>query len=266
MRWTEIAERIGLQQEIVQKLIECDGTFDRASFRADVEALSDPEKTAQAYETLKQRLAPDAGNIKMELCQLLAAELMWDKYLALGIPEKVYFDTMRAFPRFLEETKVYHGSYEVDRTYWSYRQVSMTIFRLGALEYELRRDRGCVSIHIPSDADFSPASVDASVAEAKSFIARYFPAFRDAPVMCHSWLMSGALCPLLPETSNIIQFQRRFRITEEERESDGCIRFLFQAEAGPPYEELKENTSLQRKVKALLLSGKKIGSGCGVLE
>lgn len=265
MRWTEIAEKIELQKEIVEKLAECEKTLDCERLQADIEALSDPERTARAYEALRQKLDPDEGNVKMELCQLLAAERMRDKYRALGICEEIFLATMRAFPRFLEETRVYRGAYEIDRTYWSYRQVGMTLFRVGALEYELRRDTGCVSIHIPSDADFSPASVDSSIEDAKRFIQSYFPAFAGAPIVCHSWLMSGALKPLLPDSSNIIQFQKRFRVTDEERESDGCIRFLFQMTEDTPLADLRENTSLQRKVKALLLRGEKIGTARGVL-
>ena len=70
MRWTEIAERIGLQNEVVQRLRECESTFDRESFQADISALSDPERTAEANQTLLKKLSPDEGNVKMELCQL----------------------------------------------------------------------------------------------------------------------------------------------------------------------------------------------------
>ena len=54
-------------------------------------------------------------------------------------------------------------------------------------------------------------------------------------------------------------------LTDEERESNGCIRFLFQMTEDVPLADLREDTSLQRKVKSLLLRGEKIGTARGVL-
>ena len=265
MLWTEIAERIGMREEILGALRACAEAFDKDAYAKEIAALADPYRTAGAYQTLCERLSPDEENFRMELCQLLAAELMWDKYRALGIPEQIYWDTMGVFARCIEETKVYRGKWCVDRVFWTYRQVSMTIFRLGALEYELKRDTGKISIHIPSDADFSPASVDASLAQVRPFCRTYFPEFANADIQCGSWLLSDVLPRLLPENSNILRFQQRFVMTEQEHRSNGYIRFLFQMLPDTPTADLREDTSLQKKAKALLLSGGNIGTGSGIL-
>ena len=138
MLWTQIAERIGIPSPIMEQLLNCEKTFDREAFRADIARLSDPLCAEAAYRALAEKLQPDEGTVKIELCELMASELMWDKYAALGIDERVFFDTMAAFTRFINETRVYSGAWAIDRTWWSYRQSGMLIFRIGALEYELK--------------------------------------------------------------------------------------------------------------------------------
>ncbi len=252
--------------EVLAGLRRCEKTFEREEYREEIEALADPYRVEEAFRLLSEKLEPDEDCLKMELCQLYAAEIQWEEYRKRGIPEEIFWDTMGAFPRFLRETKVYRGEWAVDRTWWSWRQISMTIFRLGALEYELIRKDGTIHIHIPSDADFSPASVDDSLLRLKRFCREYFPEFGGADVTCHSWLLSDVLPELLPPEANIVSFQRRFRMKEQERDSDGCVRFLFHALSDVPVSDLAEDTSLQRKAKALMLRGGHVGSGFGVLK
>lgn len=266
MKWTEIAERIKLQQVIVDKMLECEKSFDRAKYAEDIEALSDPLKVTDEYPILLEKLAPDTDNVKMLLCQFYAAELMWDKYKAKGIPEDIFFASMEVHTRSIEETLAYNGSYIIDRVFWTYRQVSMTIFRLGALEYELKQKEHVIGIHIPSDADFRPESVKASLKQIIPFCRKYFPDFADADITCGTWLLSDVLKELLPPTSNILHFQELFEDVECEHESKWYIRFLFQMNNDTPYEQLREETSLQRKAKQLLLSGRNIGTGHGRIK
>lgn len=266
MRWTEVAEKIGLQREIADRLLECEREWDAGAFAEEIAALADPLTAADTYEKLSKKVAPDLDNIRMLLCELTAAARNWDKYLALGIPERIYTDTMGFFRRVLEEAKAYSGTYTVDRVFWGWRQSSMTIFRLGALEFEMKRAEHTVSIHIPSDADFSPRSVGESLRMEREFCKAYLPEMADARIYCDSWLMSEVLAELLPEDSNIVRFQRRFDMLEQERETDACVRWLFRQTRDTPTEQLREDTSLQRKVKRLMLEGGHIGTGCGVLR
>ena len=266
MKWTEICTRTGMQETVFAKLRACEETFDRTAYAEDIEALSDPERAEETYRVLAERLAPDEENLKIELCELYAAELTWDRYRELGIPEEIFWNTVDSHANAVRETKLYRGDYVIDRAWWMWRQVSMTIFQLGALEYELCRRDGSIHIHIPGKTDLSPASVDASLRQIRPFCGKFFPAFAEAEIRCDSWLLSDVLPELLPETSNIIRFQRRFRLVSSEHTSTWFIRFLFQMLPDTPYAELREDTSLQRKVKAMLLEGKSIGTGNGILR
>ena len=65
----------------------------------------------------------------------------------------------------MEECKKKNGRMFFDRGWWTYRQLSLDLFRVGALEYQISEQRtsGTIGIHIPSDADLSGESVDDSL-------------------------------------------------------------------------------------------------------
>ena len=71
---------------------------------------------------------------------------------------------------------------------------------------------------------------------------------------------------MLAENSNIKKFQNRFEIVRENKEDREYIEWLFQRLENTPYEELPENTSLQKKVKQLLLNGGNIGTALGIMR
>ena len=70
--------------------------------------------------------------------------------------------------------------------------------------------------------------------------------------------MVPALTALLPPGSNIVQFQKQFNIKSVDEDSLAFMDWIYQSR-DIAYNDLPENTSLQRKVKEHLLSGGKIG-------
>ena len=227
--------------------------------------LMNAETGQQGVQMLSEALGEDPLGTKQLACQLHCACLRYDTYRQMGIPEQIYIDTMSCYSRFVTECLYYKGGYQFDRGWWTWRQLSMRLFRLGRLEYELRPD-GTVAMHIPGGSNLPPEAVDCSLMEAKAFLAKYFPDYADAQFTCSSWLLSPTLAELLPEGSNILSFQRRFHLTRIDPEGKEYISWLFQRLPDAAYEELPENTSLQRNVKHLILSGGKIGSAAGYLE
>lgn len=238
--------------------------IDPEPFRELTARMTSPEHASDAYQTLSRIL--DVDDMTMLACQLQGAALVYDRYREMGIPDAVYLDTMKCFPRFLEETRRRKGRYCYDRAWWSYRQVSMMLFRIGQLEYELLPERRAVSLHIPSDACFTPEAIDRSLTAAGDFLARFFPDWAGCPYVCESWLLSRELGKLLKPDSNILHFQRRFRILRLEPGDQDVFQWLFEAGPDTPPEALPEKTSLQKNVKAHLLSGGHIGAALGVLN
>ncbi len=141
------------------------------------------------------------------------------------------------------------------------------MFRIGALEYEMKHvdDIVVISIHIPSDADFSSIVVDKSIARAKEFFKRYYPELEEAEYRCHSWLLDKQLKEMLSEKSNIVSFQNRFEIFDEGEVDMEFIEWLFHTKAAD-FKKLPERTSLQRNVKKHLLSGGVIRNSYGKLK
>ena len=188
------------------------------------------------------------------------------------IPEDIWIETMKCFPRFISEHRRSYGRDGFDRYGWTVRQISARLFRIGELEYELiTKESGGreVGLHIPSDADMDPAKLNDSLAKAGAFLREYFPEWADAPRTCESWLLSPVLKDLLPSSSRILRFRNAFDLTGTEPEDDSALEWVFHiAEGQRPvkdYSRLPEDTSLQRSMKSLLLRGSKPGSASGIL-
>ena len=254
---------IRLPQEVFQRvklfLENCDWNV----LDSYVQAMTVPESAERSYKALWTLLGED--DMGMLACQLSAAVKVHERYREIGISDDIYYTTMACFARFLEETKRITGKWCYDRAFWSHRQTSMRIFRIAELEYELCCEKQAVSVHIPTDARFTPEAVDASLEAARNFLAKYFPQCAEYSFICHSWLLSPELARFLLEGSNILSFQRRFEIQSVQPEEKDFFQWLFEATKDTPVEMLPENSSLQRSVKRLLLEGGNIGAARGVM-
>jgi hypothetical protein len=93
----------------------------------------------------------------------------------------------------------------------------------------------------------------------------HFPEYAEGKTFCYSWLLSPALEKLLPETSKILGFQRRFDVLYVNEDEDGYKQWVFKTIDLPP-ERFPENTTLQRNMKAYVLAGGKIGEAFGILR
>ncbi len=269
MDMRELCKKIELQQEIRRPVLEfCEG-FDFESVRELLEGLQHMEMEKEARERLKAELGPDPGQVKMLACFLWAAKERYLWYRELGIPESVFVDTMKSFPRFIGECKEITGEYAFDREWWTARQIGGRLFRLGELEYEMTRWNGqpVLSVHIPSDADFTEKKCDGSIRMAREFFhlhKKHFPEYADAEYICHSWLLAPELRELLEPNSNILNFQSRFRIQAVDYEGNDYIEWVFKRRAGEiSFENLPESTTLQKRMKDHLMDGGKIGAGFG---
>lgn len=268
MELQELYDLIGLRPEVIRRIRSAGEETDLVEAGPYLEAMMDRKTAAEAYRGLEALLQEDAGHMKMLYCQLECARRVFERYRQKGISETVYADTMRCFTRFLEECGKKNGHMFFDRGWWTYRQISMGLFRIGTLEYEFEEyeEEEVIAVHIPSDADLSEKAVDLSLKAAGDFFRTYYPEYRYDRYTCDSWLMSPVLKQVLPEQSNIVCFQERFVITQEDPESKEYIEWLFQVPADTAYLDLPAETSLQKRVRALLLEGGKVGSAYGILE
>lgn len=267
MELKELCKGIQLPEKACGRVFEEHERVNLAEMDRQLNSLMERKTAEKAYHHLVNCLGKDSDNMKMLMCQLVCACRDYDRYKELGISDEVYFDTMRCFTRFLGERRMRTGEILFDRGWWTYRQVSMVLFRIGELEYELTNFEGkdAVSIHILSDAAFVPENVEVSLRLAADFIQRVYPEYAQAEYFCESWLLSPRLAELVKETSNIRKFQKLFIIKKDMPEDTEYMEWMFGKEPGTSLEELPENTSLQIKTKELMKNGGNIGAGVGIL-
>ena len=258
---------VGFPADVEHDLTELDLNFDVKPYVDLLNELTDVETSVRAFEQLRGSLPEDEKNYKMLLCQLYAMQFVYEKYQNKGISDIIFKNSFQCFSRYLSETKVIQERWLFDRDWWTIRFLNMTIFRIGELEYEYRNENGLklISIHIPSGADLSHTAIGESLAQAKEFTNQFFPDYVGCDYICKSWLMSVKLRELLAENSKILDFQRRFHIVMQMPQESSSIQFLFQMPYSTPVEQLREDTSLQRRAKKVLQSGGTIGAGYGVL-
>lgn len=259
--------QINLQPEIKNRVIDFCNNFNFDTVEKQLKEFLIYEKMKDARTELRAILGEDVDGIKILACMLKASADIHDIYQLKGISDDIYFDTMKCYTRFIDETYEMMGKLYFNRDWWTVRQSGGHLFRIGALEYEMKHmdDTVVISIHIPSDADFSPVTVDKSIAEAKEFFKRYYPELENAEYHCHSWLLDKQLQNMLNEKSNIVRFQNRFEIVDEDEVDMEFMEWLFHTKAAD-LQKLPEKTSLQRNVKKHLLSGGVIRSAYGKLK
>ena len=262
----KLCEQIEMPKEAVQKMSYalCSAEAQTSAFEKE---LCDRTGYERAALRLHEYLGEDENGWKILAVMLNASLFTLKKYRVRGISDEVFYQTMKCFSRFVREHKTSYGAYGFDRWLWTGRQLSLSLFRLGELEYELaysEQGERAIAIHIPSDADLSARAVDKSLAESKTFFGRFEPKWANTPYTCSSWLLAPALKELLPSQSNIVNFQNRFSIVNVSIDNLEYRTWLFHGQTQP--RNFAEDTSLQRAAKAFVLGGGKIGSAFGILK
>ena len=122
-----------------------------------------------------------------------------------------------------------------------------------------------ISFHIPKNADLSPGNLDKVFADGIEKIKSYYKDKNVRCIICGSWLLSPELWEILPEKSNIVAFGKRFTLIPVKCGGRDVFSFVF-----PPgikdYNDLPENTSLERGLKKHYLEGKFVHTFYGAFE
>ncbi len=230
------------------------------------EKILDPARWDAGIRELQLFLGDDPDGMKMlwELLQI-AGSFSYEQYKEKGIPLELFAPTMKFCTRFLGEHLRTYGTYQFVWGWWFPRQLSLREFRVGALEYEFAGEENRrIYLHIPSDADLRPESVSRSIKDFLAFRKDKFPQWADALMACDSWMLSPALKELLDADSNILAFQNRFVLDETDPDAMWFMDWVYPG-CKTVDETLPEGTSLQRRMKAHLLQGKKVGVARGHL-
>lgn len=205
---------------------------------------------------------------------------VYERYMEEGISEQIFWDTFQDIRFWCENTEREFGIMGLAVYEWFYRHIDMILFRFGRLQFEkmemeytitekgndatkknvlsIKKGEQIINIHIAQGEPLTWEVCEKSIEMAKEFWGA------DKPYVCHSWLLYPGLDEVLSETSNIREFREHFKVLQvdyKEREAEWRVF----GKVLKSVVEYPEDTSLQRRMKEYLLSGKCLGNGWGVL-
>lgn len=187
---------------------------------------------------------------------------------ARGIPGDVVDATLADLGEKVGLHRVMHGVGGLDKQDWFTLHFRGAVHRLGALQYErvvLARgtvpgvEGAALSLHIPAEGPLTPDACEESLRRARAFFPACFPHWPAQRVVCVSWLLDPQLARYLGPETNIMRFQRRFRLAapgEGGYPGDGpIVEFVFRAASPVAVDQLPRRTTLQRAVADHLRAG-----------
>lgn len=161
---------------------------------------------------------------------------------------------------------------------WSQLYIDAKLLRVGVLNFELRDrvkedcggrlspDDAVINVHIPGNIKLTPENCEFAYNECARIVKSAFPEFDYKAFVCFSWMMDKQLKDMLKSDSNIVRFQSRYTTFFRDKPTDGVFVFVYGYPAGvtPELNDLAEDTSLRRAIKAHLLAGGKIYADGGI--
>lgn len=197
-----------------------------------------------------------------------------------GTPEHVIDSTMNILVQHSATYERKWGNLGVDGGWWTLIVLRGELLQIGSLEFHLvslgvgtlspewydeaetqalgpgfRRGDASLGVHIPQDADFSPAALDRTLDEARAVLRRLWPVEHRRLATCRSWIMDDRLATLLGPDSNLVRFQQRFELVPGwVEDDDDVLEFVFRL-PGTALGELPRRTSLERAVLGILERG-----------
>lgn len=163
---------------------------------------------------------------------------------------------------------------------WLTRHFGGGLYRLGRLQFERSRFSAewpmdsdervgdvpafrpspgvaALSVHVPeSGGPLQPTACAHSFAWARSFFAHYFPEETYRFAFGRSWLFDPQLADYLPASSNIVSFQRLFRLAPGRADGDeNIVKFVFRRADLSSLDDLPQRTTLERAVVSHLRAG-----------
>ncbi len=211
--------------------------FNCGSFNFELRKLTQPIKLLKNKNSEKHTLLMTEGRFHRD-GQLL------------GNPG--YTDERDAFDADFSETdEFYKGHISSPQGFVS---PDVLIFKKSEWECVLQKGDDVASLHIPRNVDLSRNALTESYKNGLEIIKERFPEYKVKYLYCNSWLIDTRLRDLLGEGSKIAGFGDTFMRYPVQCSGRDGYAFFFLGYEGPD-ENLPENTSLQRKIKALYLSG-----------
>ncbi|MCQ9165309.1 acyltransferase domain-containing protein [Arthrobacter sp. STN4] len=193
----------------------------------------------------------------------------------LDIPDAVTRDTLADFGRNLAINRRVHGRFGMDTWQWLTHHFAGRLFALGRLQFLIHQPavpvpgtaggEWVLGVHIPEDGGLGTGPVAESLAAARPFFDRHFPAQPVRHANCESWLLDPYLSEHIDTWSNIFRFAALFTPygTPRDEPSD-AVYFTFRTRSMDVLPTLPRTTALQRLVLDRIAGGGawQVGYGC----
>ena len=154
-------------------------------------------------------------------------------------------------------------SIRISQMIWAAYFINTKLIEVGRLQYEKCENH--IKIHIPSGDKLEIEKVFNSIKESKLEIEKYFD-LKDPEYRCDSWLLSNQINDIIDSNSNIAKFYNLFEVQDGPDAQKDILNFVFNMQECDDYNNLLEDTSLQRLLKKQLLENKSIKIGWGKLK
>ena len=277
MEVRQICERIGFPREATQYLetltprIPCDA-FDHI-FEQFLNCEPAMYFASLGDEAVKLQLPTVTVNL---LFLLYKFPELHRRYTDAGISEDVFWDTAEDLRYKLLECRKRYGLWGNAALKWYRKFFDVNLVKLGRLQYHMipwaQEDYGSIrkgdavfNLHIPSAGPLLMEDVEASFQMAKVFFReRGLLKTEEFPMVCHSWLIYPPHGELFPADSNMRKFYELFTIVAT-NESNGDFERIFYQEDTGEYDNLPQDTQLQRNFAAYLQNGGKMGQAWGIV-
>lgn len=225
--------------------------------RAQAKEIADKIKSTGEIPTLEAGILPI-----MVLAYL--ADYALQKNGKRGISKNVTVCTLKDINVWLDNYRNQYGKPGLAEFCWLKHHYTGDLFKLGRLQFRIEKStqgipsgETVIETHIPQGEPLDAQQCIESFQMAKIFFSKHFPEYSPQYFMCDSWLLNPNLSKVLNENSNIVKFMRLwqpfpFPGDDSAQAIERVFGFGFKAEniANAP-----ENTSLQKRLKAFLLSG-----------
>ncbi len=139
------------------------------------------------------------------------------------------------------------------------------LFRINEFMYELamHNEKNAVGIHIPPKTRLNVYENLKSFREAMEFFDKYYPELEMTGLICESWLLSREIEEVMGGSTNITRFGDMFdRYDVGDTKGESVFWRVYNIAGVPPIETLPENTTMQKRMKEYMLSGKRVYA-CG---
>jgi len=161
----------------------------------------------------------------------------------------------------------------ISQMLWGVYFVNIRLIEVGRLQYEYimfnpldeKEEKHCIQVHIPRGEKLDVLKVKESLSKSIVEIKKYF-GLDNPQYFCTSWLLSPQINTLVDSNSNIAKFNELFEIVGQKDGIKDVLNFVFNISECSDYNELEEKTTLQVKIKQMLLNNESISTGIGILK